>query len=267
MNFKTYPVPKHLKNYVRYFWSCDIGDSQKTILFKNFADRFPRLVFQVDEKPLLMNLENQQTPQAYICGIDTYTSTAKIESNFSHFGVSFHPFALYQIFGLNSQEMVDTILDLKTIGYNQLIDRLNTAQNHEARINAIGSFIENKLNRKTIANTNIQEIILNNEIAFNTDLFALQKHYHITERTLERLFKANLGISPKKYQRMVRFEKSLELLTALPSIEMTAIVYQLHYADQSHFIKDFRRFADTTPQHFQQQKFLFSESAAFISEL
>lgn len=267
MNFKTYPVPKHLKNHVRYFWSCDVDDSQKIILFKNFADRFPRLVFQMDEKPLLMSLTNQQTPQAYICGIDTYTSTAKIESNFSHFGVSFYPFALYQIFKLNSQEMVDTILDLKTLGYGHLIEQLNRAQTHETRINAIGRFIENKLNTKTITNNSIQEIILNNEIAFNTDLLALQKRYHITERTLERLFKANLGISPKKYQRMVRFEKSLELLNALPSIEMTSIVYQLHYADQSHFIKDFRRFADTTPQHFQQQKFLFSESAAFISEL
>ena len=252
---------------MRYFWSCDIDGSEKTILFKNFADRFPRLVFQVDERPLLTSLADQQTPQAYICGIDTFTSTAKIESNFSHFGVSFYPFALYQIFRLNSQEIVDTILDLKTLGYGNLIEQLNIAQNHETRINVIGSFIENKLNTKATASTSIKEIILNNEIAFNTDLFALQKRYHITERTLERLFKANLGISPKKYQRMVRFERSLEMLTALPTIEMTSIAYQLHYADQSHFIKDFRRFADTTPQHFQQQKFLFSESAAFISEL
>ena len=267
MNFKTYPVPKHLSNHVRYFWSCDVDDSQKTILFKNFADRFPRLVFQMDEKPLLMSLTNQQTPQAYICGIDTHSSTAKIESNFSHFGVSFYPFALHQIFGLNSQEMVDIILDLKAIGYKHLIDRLNTAQNHEDRINVVGRFIENKLNSKTIVNTNIQDIILNNKIAFNTDLFALQKRYHITERTLERLFKTSLGISPKKYQRMVRFEKSLALLTAAPSKLITSVVYELQYADQSHFIKDFKRFTDTTPQHFRQQKFLFSESAAFISAL
>ncbi len=269
MDFRTYTPPPHLNHLIRYFWSCDINNnsSSHSILFKNVADRFPRLVFQAQDKPLLTSLDNRVTPQSYLCGIETMPSIAKVEANYSHFGISFYPHALYQIFNINSEDFVDHNIDLNLLGHEKLIMLLNAADSHLERVKLMNRFIEDQLKQNASVNVMINDMIVNHKIVANTDLYCIQKEFKITERTLERLFKTNIGISPKKYQRMMRFEKSIELLQNSAQKELGRIAHQLDYTDQSHFIKDFKCFTNSSPLEFKKDRFLFVESSAFISKI
>ncbi len=269
MDFRTYTSPPHLNHLIRYYWSCDTNNnaSNHSILFKNVADRFPRLVFQAQEKPLLTSLDNRVTPQSYLCGIETMASVAKVEANYSHFGVSFYPHALYQVFNIKSEDFVDNNIDLNFLGHGKLINLLNNADSHLDRVKLMNRFIEDQVNEKAYGNLIINDMIVNHKIVANTDLYCIQKEFKITERSLERLFKTNIGISPKKYQRMMRFEKSIELLQNSPQKELGRIAHQLGYTDQSHFIKDFKCFTNSLPLEFKKDRFLFVESSAFISKI
>jgi AraC-like DNA-binding protein len=84
--------------------------------------------------------------------------------------------------------------------------------------------------------------------------------YGITSRYLQKLFSDYTGLSPKLYQKIVRFQKSLPL-TGKRDMALTEVAYACGYFDQSHFIRDFKFFTDTTPSAFDPR----STSALLIS--
>lgn len=70
----------------------------------------------------------------------------------------------------------------------------------------------------------------------------------LSERQLERRFLQRIGVSPKRYAGLVRFERALELVRRAPSLTRAAL--DAGYYDQSHFIREFRRFAGVAPGRF-----------------
>lgn len=269
MNIIYYPPPDYLKAYIRYFWSCDMAEdqSEKLIYFDNYANKHPLLVFQVDNKPRLKMDHSHYAPNAYLCGIETAPSSMSVQSNFSHFGISFNAFAPAEIFKTGDEILVDQMIDLNDLGHARLIAKLSDANSHFERIEIMSNFIANQISHKKHINNAIIEIVLNNELVEPTDFYKLQKKYKITERTMERLFKNTMGITPKTFQRLVRFEETLSLLKNPCYNNSATIGHLLNYTDQSHFIKDFKRFTNITPSQFQKKHFLLSKGSAFISKI
>ena len=70
----------------------------------------------------------------------------------------------------------------------------------------------------------------------------LCQNLHITERTLERRFLSQVGISPKQFSQIIQFQQSLEQLTLKEFANLTEVVYTNGFADQSHFIRVFKAF-------------------------
>jgi AraC-like DNA-binding protein len=75
----------------------------------------------------------------------------------------------------------------------------------------------------------------------------------LSARQLERRFADVAGVSPKTLARMVRFDAIRTRLMFAPEDELTALAYEFGYADQAHFIRDFRAFTGTTPRQFAQE--------------
>jgi len=76
------------------------------------------------------------------------------------------------------------------------------------------------------------------------------KEYNITERTFERKFIAETGLSPKQFAKIIQFAQSLEQITVKDFTKLTDVVYANGYADQSHFIRVFKAFTGKTPKKF-----------------
>lgn len=57
-----------------------------------------------------------------------------------------------------------------------------------------------------------------------------------------------VGANPKEYARITRFQKVLSFLQHSPeTMSQAQIAYQCGYADQSHFIREFKLFSGHTP--------------------
>lgn len=74
---------------------------------------------------------------------------------------------------------------------------------------------------------------------------AVARTLGISERQLERRFLARVGITPKRFASLRRFEQAVAL--ARGSASLTEVALAAGYYDQSHFIREFRRFAGATP--------------------
>src|SRR5262250_2678394 len=78
----------------------------------------------------------------------------------------------------------------------------------------------------------------------------LADYCHLSVRQLERQFDQTTGVSPKALARAIRFEAIRERLMFDPNANLTDLAYEFGYADQAHFIKDFKALTDKTPGEF-----------------
>ena len=79
----------------------------------------------------------------------------------------------------------------------------------------------------------------------------LARRYNVSRAKIFRDFKNIIGQAPKDLIRTIRFRKAIETLKNPKNIRsLTELGYNLGYADQSHFIKDFKTLAGTVPSKF-----------------
>lgn len=71
-----------------------------------------------------------------------------------------------------------------------------------------------------------------------------------SEKQFIHLFKKQVGITPKMFQRIVRFNQILPLIHEKETIDWAEISEDCGYYDQSHFIRDFKRFSGFNPTEF-----------------
>ena len=71
----------------------------------------------------------------------------------------------------------------------------------------------------------------------------------LSKKQFEREFNTLVGMNPKEYIRIVRLQKALALLHQKRNdINHAQIAYASGYADQSHYIREFKRLSRYTPQ-------------------
>jgi AraC-like DNA-binding protein len=69
-----------------------------------------------------------------------------------------------------------------------------------------------------------------------------------SERQLIRRFLEHVGIGPKRYARLVRFDALMAQLRAAPrERDWGGLAVRFGYADQSHLVREVRQFTGTTP--------------------
>ncbi len=68
----------------------------------------------------------------------------------------------------------------------------------------------------------------------------------MSRRTLSRLFRRALGVSPIEYMVRLRIERAMELLSSSEE-SITEIALQLGYSDGNYFTRQFRALTGTTP--------------------
>jgi len=84
-----------------------------------------------------------------------------------------------------------------------------------------------------------------------------------TKRFIER-FKILVGLPPKSYCRILRFQRALACAEMGGPVNWTRVALDCGYFDQAHFIHDFRSFAGITPTGYQARRTQFRNHVKFL---
>jgi AraC-like DNA-binding protein len=82
---------------------------------------------------------------------------------------------------------------------------------------------------------------------------ALVADLNTSPRRLERHFLTHVGMSPKLFSRLVRFDRAVRDLATRGSTSWAQFAVAHGYSDQAHFIHEFREFAGVTPAELEQE--------------
>lgn len=80
----------------------------------------------------------------------------------------------------------------------------------------------------------------------------------VNARKLTRTFAVEVGLTPKLYARVLRFQRVLESSYPVASVDWTTLAVDHGYFDQAHFIRDFKEISGYTPTQYFARRTPFS---------
>lgn len=194
-------------------------------------------------------------PEAFIGGIHVEPVMFQLQGGMGIFGISCKPETLIMLFNKRIGDLVDTYAELHSYLGNsvtELVGRIQDAPSQEHRVQVAVDYF-----RKRVAQQEQRDRYYFSE-AMQYIRMATGQHsvdevcgkVFVGKRQLQRTFQENIGISPKTYVRIVRFKGAYDFVQCNPNATWTEISHQFGYADQSHFIRDFREFTGENPRAF-----------------
>lgn len=181
------------------------------------------------------------------------------------FGVRFQPLGLQRLSNTSFCDATDEVIEPEYFfknDYNYLKDAINVGVNlfdyihysevYFKRLLGIGSFHEH-----TGVVTDIAENII--KCRGKLHLQELYDGYGISERRLQQLFTDSVGVTPKYYSRLMRYQNVLKDMRHGNYKNMTHLAYQNNYTDQSHFIHDFKSFSGLSPSKFVKERHMLND--------
>lgn len=243
-----------LQSIVKCYWTLEKSSFSPISMTKEkvFPDGCPEIIFHYgDQFTKHAKGEHSCQPKAFLHGqIKEYieiSSTGKI----GVFGVRLYPWALGTLTDIPIYELTNHELGLRTLwphDANTLIDRIMLSSCQYQRARHVESFILDRLKHSRKIDpciTNGVLLIQRSKGLIKTE--DLAEKSNLSARQLERRFRTAVGLGPKSFANIVRFQNVLKLAEQGFSGNLTNVAYQAGYFDQSHFIKDFKRFSGTNP--------------------
>ena len=258
MNYQQVAPPVHLRDKVRYFWSLEkTGSDLSATTFKPLADGCPGIMFHQSESGSMVQF-GKKLPEIFIYGQTTKPVEINTGGNFKTFGAVFQPNALKFVFGLDADELTNSCADFDRLLNTQtspFLELLASAQSLSEQSTLLSASIFSITNKSKTGNDRSISYALSRiiESKGQIELKDLLNYLQLSERTFERRFKQWVGISPKLFARICKFQASLDLLRSNDYAKLSDIAFENEYADQSHFIRAFKEFSGFSPYQYQKQ--------------
>ena len=168
--------------------------------------------------------------------------------------ISFKPGGAFPFFNFPLEEIKDKVIHLDEIWGSKFLsvrERILNTTMPAKRIKIIEDHLLQIIKFKTGRDSLIDFFVKKISNASDTCIIKnLQKESGYSHKHFIHLFKNRVGISPKYFFRINRFQKVLREIEVLEKINWTKLIYSCGYYDQSHFIKEFKNFSGLNPTEY-----------------
>ncbi len=251
---------QQLKPYVRKYVQLDVLANQSPLFWPIPARSTTCLEFTFGSPYQIHHLDGscvETTHPATLIGAKSRRRIAlELSGHVQTFVILLEPLGLQRLFSLPGTEIVDEHFAAETVLGPTLVSlrtRLGEAKSFQERVQVVDAFLSQRSPGSSIQSqidSAVVEIIAKRGCVLIKDL---ANQLGVGTRQFERRFVHDLGISPKRYARIVRFEAAIKRKESRPENNWTEIAHELGYHDQMHMIHDFRLLSGETPSSLAPQ--------------
>ena len=166
---------------------------------------------------------------------------------------AFWPGGLHRLLGVPVKELFDFSIDSRVLlgpGVSEVEDRLAETTDYAAMLAVLEGYLLGRLRRlRPPAERPLDRLLpaLLPTGRTTASLEHLAAEACLSPRQFERGFFERVGMSPKLYARIVRFDRAFRLKEQQPGLDWLAVAVQTGYYDYRHLVRDFKEFAGVTP--------------------
>lgn len=253
MHYKEYIPSEALRKYIQCYYIYE-SDTDTVMEDNAFATGCVEVMFNLSgvQWETKANGAFAATPKVELWGQVLDPLSFRTAGKNCMLGIRFYPFSAAVFLQEDIQLFNDKILNLTDVlgkPIEELHSKLLETESLAKRIDCVEAFLLNRLLTagKIDKITLVQQVMheLKQEDFFD-NIENVASRYGISSRYLQKIFLQYTGLTPKLYSKINRFQNSL-LLLSKENQSLTSIAYECGYFDQSHFIKEFRRFTGAVP--------------------
>jgi AraC-like DNA-binding protein len=173
-------------------------------------------------------------------------------------GVHFRPGGAMPFLGRPAGELGDTHIDLQAMWglvAGELREQLCAARTPPQRFRLLERFLARRLADRPTHHSAVG-IALHQIMTTRGRMRVrnIAKAVDLSERRLSEIFLNEVGLAPKVFSRIQRFQAALALAGETPRPDWAELAVACGYFDQSHLIRDFVQFSRCTPTDYVRQQ-------------
>jgi AraC-like DNA-binding protein len=261
MVLQEYAPHPALKEYIRTYrlvhFSFDgVGD----IPFKLYPPRPEHCLtfYAQDKEQVIYQGSGTATGNmgSVLFGQQTEVTQRFVGRQFLLIQVVFTPGALYRMTGIPSTEITNQYIDAETVfsgNIKYVNQRINDCSNYLQMVAVVDRFLLHELRRRS---GDLHGIDQATAMVFRMDdvptVDQLARLSCQSVRQFERSFKSRMGVSPKYYLKVFRFENAFRMKNQFPEKDWLSIALHCGYHDYQHLRRDYESLTGYTPREFHE---------------
>jgi AraC-like DNA-binding protein len=186
-----------------------------------------------------------------IVGVPRGKYSVLLEGEGRVFGIKFLPGAFHPFLRAPLATLTDREVDLHLV-FGEAGDALARAvlaeESDDDRIELAEAFLRERIPphdaHRALVGRIVAHVVADHAITRVEDVV---RWSGVSARSLQRLFHRYVGVTPKWVIRRYRLHEAVDRLASAPAREAASLALDLGYADQAHFINDFRSEVGQSP--------------------
>lgn len=259
MDSRNVYIPEgRLSSYVKYIWCVEdyapASDKERVLpsgasqLIINLGNTYFRH-FGGPDQTIIRDYD-----YAVVSGSHTRHIFLDSHCRASTMGVVLEPAGVPALLQIPADEFRDQVISLKAIWgaeISELREHLIETPNPEMKFRLLDSFLVDHLEfsfePKPAIIYSVEQLKRNHGMKPVTEILDETGYSH---RWFSQTFQETVGLPPKKYARLCRFQHILRLIRNRDIASWTDLALAGGYYDQSHLIHDFKSFAGISPTQY-----------------
>jgi AraC-like DNA-binding protein len=194
-------------------------------------------------------------PSCYIYGSVLNSKQLYFQTECEHFGIRMLAGQSMKILSHSIAEFIDALIplvDILSTDCSDILDQICEATFFE-RIRLFNNLLTKRVTSNLIKDVpNLINYVLQEIYSHkgNVKIDVLANKTGYSTRYIRKKFEEHLGLSPKFFSQIIRFQNALYMFDNMYT--PIDIASELGYYDQSHLINEFKRFHEFTPSEFSR---------------
>ncbi|SHF41789.1 transcriptional regulator, AraC family [Fodinibius roseus] len=251
-----------ISSYVKFIWISDnyTPASSRERLLPNGSSQL--IINMGHQKFRHFDTADSPTEKEYdpavITGIHTHNIFLDSHSRISTIGAVFRPGALSALFNTPAHAFTNDVISLQDLVGSQvpaLRERLIETASAEAQCKLLETFLSRRLDTSFQPNPAVIYSVaqLNNKNG-TPRIAEIRDKIGYSRRHFSGLFKQIVGITPKQYAKIRRFQHTLTLMHQRNIRDWAEVALAGGYYDQPHFNRDFKRLSGISPTEYYRNQ-------------